>query len=208
MGGYSIAFELRRQQERIPALLLRPASQAHDDARHAMNLMNWPLFNSLKNYPFLIAARTCVSKPAFRFTFLGLAFLLFCCGAIWSFATLGLSPGDLHWRPLALLTLLIVPSLFYGGLGLVLLASSARLPMPLGKATSISAYAYLAEVLPLPGGAIVRFGALMDAGGNVRNSASLVLLTAVLCFGLHSHSSEQGSPCGRNLGISPGPYSS
>jgi hypothetical protein len=56
--------------------------------------------------------------------------------------------------------------------------------MPLGKATSISAYAYLAEVLPLPGGAIVRFGALMDAGGNVRNSASLVLLTAVLWIAL------------------------
>jgi uncharacterized membrane protein YbhN (UPF0104 family) len=56
--------------------------------------------------------------------------------------------------------------------------------MPIRRATIISAYAYLAELLPLPGGAVIRTGALVRAGGTLRDSSMLVLLTAVLWVAL------------------------
>ena len=48
-------------------------------------------------------------------------------GAYWSFRDLSLSPGDLRLLPLAILALLVVPSLIYGGIGFALLAAKIQL---------------------------------------------------------------------------------
>src|SRR3546814_11979494 len=96
------------------------------------------------------------SRRRWRVPLLLIAGLIFLVGAYWAFSTLPTSPGQLRTTPLLILAGLIVPSLLYGGVGLWLLARSARLSIPVGQATVISAHASLAEMLPLPGGAIVR----------------------------------------------------
>ena len=114
------------------------------------------------------------------------ALLVFCGGGYWSIRALGISVGELRYAQLVALACLVVLSLLYGGMGLVLLARSAGLSIPLGRSTVISAYAYLAEMLPLPGGAVVRAGALVSAGGTIAKSSALVVLTAVLWIALAS----------------------
>ena len=112
------------------------------------------------------------------------ALALFIAGAWLSISQLGLSLDELQVRPL-LIQLAIAPlSLLYAGIGMVLLARSAAISMPLGKATSLSAWATLAEALPLPGGAMVRAGALVAQGTAVSRSSALVLANAGLWISL------------------------
>ena len=65
-----------------------------------------------------------------------------------------------------------------------LLARSAEVTIPLGRATATSAWATLAEALPLPGGAMVRAGALMSEGTGLAQSSALVLANALLWISL------------------------
>lgn len=110
-----------------------------------------------------------------------LAALLYIGGAAWSFRNLGISPWHLKPLPLLVLAFLLVPlSQSYGATGMVLLARAAGLPMRWGTALRTNSYAQLAEVLPLPGGAIVRAGALVGVGASKRGSALLVTAGAVL----------------------------
>src|SRR3546814_11372477 len=98
------------------------------------------------------------SRRRWRVPLLLIAGLIFLVGAYWAFSTLPISPGQLRTTPLLILAGLIVPSLLYGGVGPWLLARSARLSLTVGKAHAVSAHAYLAELLPLSGGAIVGDG--------------------------------------------------
>lgn len=84
-----------------------------------------------------------------------------------------------------LVVLALAPvSVLYAGLGLLLMARAAQTRIPLGKATVIASYATLAEVLPLPGGAIVRAGALTAGGASLRKSAMLTFVLAGLWISL------------------------
>src|SRR3546814_5348587 len=78
------------------------------------------------------------SRRRWRVPLLLIAGLIFLVGAYWAFSTLPISPGQLRTTPLLILAGLIVPSLLYGGVGLWLLARSARLLLPVRKATLIS----------------------------------------------------------------------
>ena len=118
------------------------------------------------------------------------ASLIFLIGCVWAARQLGLTPATVDWIALAWLGLLAAPlSVVYAGQGLVLLARSAGTTMPFGRATAIAAGATLAEVLPLPGGAIVRAGALIQAGAKPARSTMSVLTTAVLWIGLAAFAS-------------------
>lgn len=132
----------------------------------------------------LKAIRHCLSGASTRRLLLILAGLLFAGGAFWSFRSMHVAPGDLRFAPLLMLAGLIVPSLIYGGVGFILLARSAGLTMPLPRATIVAAHAYLAELLPIPGGAIVRTRALMRSGSTLRRSSLLVIATAILWIAL------------------------
>lgn len=123
-------------------------------------------------------------RGRYRAPVLAAMLALFITGAAVSYRQLGIDARDLRLVPLAQLVTLIVPSLVYGGIGLMLLARSHGLKLRLPEATITSAYAYLAELLPIPGGAIVRATALVRIGGNVRDSSLLVILTAILWISL------------------------
>ncbi len=106
---------------------------------------------------------------------------LFLVGMVWSIKTLKIGFADLAVGPLAILSFILVPlSLVYGGLGLQLLAKVAGLKMEHRFAFRSSAFAQLAEILPLPGGAIVRTGALMSIGAKAGEGTMLVLAAAFL----------------------------
>lgn len=113
-----------------------------------------------------------------------LGVMLFASGSWLSFRHLGVSPAVLRSGPLLALILLAPVSLLYGGIGLQLLALGVGTPIRLGPATARSAYATLAEILPIPGGAIVRTSTLMAQGARVGQSWTLVLLAAILWISL------------------------
>jgi uncharacterized membrane protein YbhN (UPF0104 family) len=111
---------------------------------------------------------------------------LFLLGAWWSFGQLGLSVGDIRLSFLGLLLLMAPISLLYSGIGLQIVARSGGVHIPLGKATLVACHATLAEALPIPGGAIVRSGALMTRGVGMVRSFALVTANAVLWIALSS----------------------
>jgi hypothetical protein len=109
---------------------------------------------------------------------------LFLIGAWWSFSRLSLSTADIRPLYLSLLLLMAPVSLAYSGVGLKIIAWSGGVRMPLGKATIIACHATLAEALPVPGGAIVRSGALMAHGVGMVRSVALVTANAILWIAL------------------------
>lgn len=137
--------------------------------------------------PSRLAALVVLPRQIFarwRGPLLGGAMALFAAGAWLSFRQLGLAPAELQTSHL-LVQILIAPlSVLYAGIGMLLLGRSAQVAMPLGKATALSAWATLAEALPLPGGAMVRAGALMAAGTGLAQSSALVMVNALLWISL------------------------
>lgn len=116
-----------------------------------------------------------------RRLFLLAATLLFVAGIVWSVSTLHLQLGALQPIPALLLLLVFGPiSVAYGAVGLLLLGAIAGVRVRPGTALEVGAYAQLAEVLPIPGGAILRAGALMRAGAGVIDSSALVVASSVL----------------------------
>lgn len=109
------------------------------------------------------------------------ATIIFVAGALWSVLALDLQFDQMRLLPALLLLLAFGPiSVVYGALALLLLASCGRVPLNFRTAIRIDAYAQLAEALPVPGGAIVRTGALMRAGAKPLESSALVIASALL----------------------------
>jgi len=113
------------------------------------------------------------------------ALAVFLGGAVVSAASLDWQSQTIAVVPLLLLLVVLVPvTLLYGAFGLQLLATSARLSIPIGRAYRVATYATLAEALPVPGGAIVRTGALVGAGAKLGEGTALVIGTAALWIAL------------------------
>jgi len=109
------------------------------------------------------------------------AVLAFVCGIIWSAARINLDPTTVGVGPLLVLFLVMVPlTLAYSALNMMLLGTAANVDIGFGEGLRISAYAQAAEMLPLPGGAMVRTTALIRSGGPKVTSAGLVIAFAVL----------------------------
>lgn len=117
---------------------------------------------------------------AFYAPLLVLATMLFVVGGWYSFRQFDVALSELRLAPLALLVATGPVTLLYSGLGLYLMSRSVGTALPLRRAVTLSTYANLAEALPLPGGAIVRTGALVASGAGLKTSSVLVLLSAVL----------------------------
>lgn len=109
---------------------------------------------------------------------------LFATGAWLSVRHLGIEASALRPGPLVIQAALAPLSVLYAGIGMYLLARSAGVAMPLGRATGLSSWATLAEALPVPGGAMVRAGALIAAGTALGQSSALVLANAILWISL------------------------
>lgn len=127
-----------------------------------------------------LRARAQAGMRAFYGPLLVAAALLFVFGGWYSFRQLDVTPDNLRLIPLALLMATGPITLLYSGVGLFLMSRSVGTAMTLPRAVTLSTYANLAEALPLPGGAIVRTGALVASGAGLKTSSILVVLSAVL----------------------------
>lgn len=126
-----------------------------------------------------------LSEPGTRKRLRIVGLLLLLMGVGWAVTSL-----DLAWQDLSLpyllanLVLLTPVLLIIAAWSFQVTASAAGQSATLGQALSIVAHANVAELLPLPGGAMVRGAALVDAGASAGLAAKLVFLTALLTLGL------------------------
>jgi hypothetical protein len=131
----------------------------------------------------LRSSMTSIASFAARYRRLCLvgAVLLFVAGIMWSVSSLDLQLSELQVWPALLLLLVFGPiSVAYGAVGLLLLGAIADVRVSLRTACRVGAYAQLAEVLPIPGGAILRAGALIRAGAGAIDSSALVVASSLL----------------------------
>lgn len=101
------------------------------------------------------------------------------CGI--SIVNLDLRLSDLSIAPLMAIVLLIIPaSIAYSALNMMLMGHAARVPFDFRLGVKVSVFAQVAELLPIPGGVIVRTAALVRAGGSTGRSAKLVIAFSLL----------------------------
>ena len=107
--------------------------------------------------------------------------VLFLVGIAVSASRLNLAISDLALSYIAVSALIVVPaSMVYGAINFMIMARGAKVAMPFGKSLKISCVAAFAEFLPIPGGAIVRGGALMREGSGAVDAGLHVTVNAVL----------------------------
>ena len=109
---------------------------------------------------------------------------VFAAGTAWSICHMGINPKRIDGVAFIMLLCLSPVSVGYSGVGMQLMARAAGTSIPFGRSIVTSAVALLAEVLPVPGGAVVRTGALMKAGVGLGKGSTLVLLAALLWIAL------------------------
>lgn len=120
-------------------------------------------------------------KSRWRKTVLPLFALLFVAGCIYSASRLDLSWRELDGRPFLILALVLAPlSIAYSAVNMMLMGRAAGTRIGFFQGVRISALAQVAELLPLPGAAIVRGVALVRSGASKTRSAGLVLAFALL----------------------------
>lgn len=133
----------------------------------------------------LAGLTTVLKRPAFRtgFGVVGLAVLAF--GGAWAVASLDLTWSDISPFHLALNLLVLTPALLgVAALSLKITAAAIGRDVSSALAVQVVAAANVAELLPLPGGALVRGAALVKVGARVGEAARLILLTALLMLGM------------------------
>ena len=110
-----------------------------------------------------------------------LALILFVGGTMISVQSLELTWSKLRWSAIFTLLFLLVPiSLIYGAVNMMVLARSAGLRLSFATSLRISSFAQLAEFLPVPGGAIVRGGFMMQHGVQAKSAFMHVVVNALL----------------------------
>lgn len=141
-------------------------------------------------------------RRAWRVPLLVLAAGGFALGCALSLRDLPLSVADIQWLPLAVLLLVLAPlNIAYSAANLVLMGQAAKAQIPFRHAVMVSAWAQLAELLPIPGAAIVRTGALVQAGATMRRSAEIVLLCSVLWITMAAAAAGLAFPARGWLGL-------
>jgi hypothetical protein len=113
----------------------------------------------------------------------GLAVLL--GGAVWSVLMLELRLAQLSVGYLLLNLLILSPlNLFLAAVTLRITANALGKDLSVTDALKTSAVANVAELLPFPGGALVRAAALVQAGAGVLDSGRIITLTSVLTLAM------------------------
>ncbi len=136
----------------------------------------------------LLAIRRRLARPAdprLRRAVLAAVLLVFLGGALWSVRALSLEPRSLRWLPLAVVGLALVPltallnALEFKVSGLVL---GQR--VPLGEALRVVLAATAANLLPLPGAAIVRIGKLSGMGAKASGAVASTMSMGFVWLGI------------------------
>lgn len=114
---------------------------------------------------------------------LGAALLI--AGAVYSVRRLDIAWSDIDAAPLLVNLCLVQPAIVaLAAITLRLSGLAVGADIALMPAARAVGYATFAEILPLPGGALVRGAALVRAGAAMRRAAGIVTVTALLSLAL------------------------
>lgn len=119
-----------------------------------------------------------------RATFFAGFSALFLAGVAYSIWRLEIDPESVDLAWLAMLAATIPFSFVYAAFNLRLLAAGAGTSIGFAEAWKAANIAQAAEFLPLPGGAIVRGGVLIERGVPAKEAAVHVLVNALLWVGI------------------------
>lgn len=125
------------------------------------------------------------NDPSWRRGILIIAAVGFVIGVVLSVRAQPNILSDLNWRPLLLLALICFPITLL--LNTLEFEMSARLighRIPIGKAAETTVIGSVANLLPLPGGTIVRIAALKAAGASYKRGTYVTLLVALIWIGV------------------------
>ena len=140
---------------------------------------NGSLVSNCKRLVARIHAVTATPKARFWMRILGLSILV--AGVAWSVSTLDLTLDKISLKLLMLNLCISAPlNLGLAAVSLRLNANAVERSISGPDAIQTAAMANAAELLPLPGGAMVRGAALIRAGASLKESASIVTTTAIL----------------------------
>lgn len=132
-----------------------------------------------------IFARINRNRARLQIPLLLLALVIFIGGAAVSIRELSLDLSEIHYGPLLALAIIIAPlAIIYSAVNMMLMGKAIGVPIALVSGIRISVFAQVAELLPIPGGAIVRTAALMKGGGGGLQSTGIVLAFALLWIAL------------------------
>ncbi|MBH5323025.1 hypothetical protein [Aurantiacibacter sediminis] len=132
------------------------------------------------SHAMAIAIRVKGALQPYRKLFLAVGLALFSGGIIYFAQRLDVSLADLNPLAISSLFALAVLSMIYSAISMKVLAKGASVELSLLDGIRINAVAQMAELLPIPGGAIVRTGALMQRGTGLRQSGELVIASSLL----------------------------
>jgi hypothetical protein len=120
-------------------------------------------------------------RAKWRLPILFAALALFVIGSIVSFRSMDIRWDEIQLAPLLFLVAVLVPlNIIYSAINMMLMGRASNVRITLTDGIRISAFAQVAEMLPIPGGAIVRTAALMKAGVGGLRSTGLVLAFSIL----------------------------
>ena len=120
-------------------------------------------------------------RPAVRRVFRVVGLSILTLGAVWSLVTLELSWSEVSPGLLVLNLLVLTPAnLALAAIALRINAWSLGREIPNHRSIQTVAAANVAELLPLPAGAVVRGAALMEAGASMAESSRIIILTSIL----------------------------
>ena len=130
---------------------------------------------------FRVAGAVRTAASPWRRPLTVMAALVFLAGVGVAASMLDIDSADLSLLPLAVIVLAIVPaSMALGAVSLQLSARALGRRMRFPDAIATTAYAAIAELLPLPGGAVVRGAALTRSGASLGSSSAMVTVMAIM----------------------------
>ena len=113
------------------------------------------------------------------------ALAVFIGGIGWSVAHSDLQLSEIHPLPLLITAIVLVPlGLVVAAWNLCLLGRVVGTRISFGSALAATAYGRVAEVLPIPGAALVRGFALINAGAGTKASAGVLIQSAILSLAM------------------------
>jgi len=103
----------------------------------------------------------------YRIPLLVASMALFVGGSVWSIGNLDLEPAAVSVAPILLVLIVLVPlGILVSAWNLQLLARTVETRISLAHSIAATAYGRIAEILPIPGAAMVRGAALLGSGAN------------------------------------------
>ncbi|MEL7317657.1 MAG: hypothetical protein AAFN04_03350 [Pseudomonadota bacterium] len=121
----------------------------------------------------------------YRWPLTTLGAVVLVAGVALSVLSLDFDPAQMQPAYLALLALTLIPAgMVVGALNLQLMARVVGTKIGFRTAIAVTAYGRIAEVLPIPGRAVVRGAALMQSGAKMGETVSIMVWSSLLSLAM------------------------